>query len=72
MRGISSRGNTKLITGHSNDKVINDNYIDEKEKAKVVARRFGGVFFTEEERNIGLIEIRTAIKNNTQQKNLEV
>ena len=64
------KGNTKTITGHSNDQVIQRNYIDKTEIAKA-ARNFN-VFSTESERAIDLKEIRTATKNKTQQKNLEV
>jgi len=63
-------GNTKAITGHSDDQVIQRNYIDKKEIAKA-ARGFS-VFSEEAERTADLKEIRTTTKNNSQQKNLEV
>lgn len=64
------RGNTKEVTGHSNDQVIQKNYIDKREIAKA-ARGFN-VFSTEAERTDDLKELRTASKNTTQQKSLEV
>jgi len=67
---LLGRGNTKVITGHSNDQVIQRNYIDKTEIAKA-ARNFN-VFSTEAERAIDLQEIRTATKNKTPQKSLEV
>lgn len=63
-------GNTKTITGHSGDQVIQRNYIDKKEIAKA-ARGFN-IFSNEGERVDDLKEFRTASKDNTQQKNLEV
>jgi len=50
------RGNTKSITGHSDDQVIEQNYIDKKEIAKA-ARGFK-VFPNEHERGHELKEIR--------------
>lgn len=63
-------GNTKAITGHSDDQVIQRNYIDKKEIAKA-ARSFN-VFSTEAERVDDLKEIRTATNEKTQNVNLEV
>jgi len=63
-------GNTKAITGHSGDQVIQRNYIDKKEMAKA-ARGFN-VFLTETERVDDLKEIRTATNDKAQEKNLEV
>jgi len=63
-------GNTKAITGHSDNQVIERNYIDKKEMAKA-ARGFN-VFSSEEDRNDNLKEIRTSTKEKTQEKNLEV
>jgi len=63
-------GNTKVITGHSGDQVIESNYIDKKEIAKA-AHGFR-VFPTAEERDQELQEFRTAKKNHIEQKNPEV
>lgn len=63
-------GNTKAITGHSDDQVIERNYIDKKEMAKA-ARGFN-VFSTESERAVDLKEIRKVSKNMNQQKEREV
>ena len=63
-------GNTKAITGHSGDQVIERNYIDKKEMAKA-ARGFN-VFSTEKERANDLKEIRDEMKNINQKKNIEV
>jgi hypothetical protein len=61
------RGNTKAITGHSADQVIEQNYIDKKEIAKAA---HGFIVFTEESREEELKEIRTT-KNETQSPKLE-
>jgi integrase len=63
------RGNTKLITGHSNDQVIERNYVDKKEVAKA-AHGFA-VFSEEPERNQELQEIRTTTKREKEPENLE-
>ena len=63
-------GNTKSITGHSDDQVIKRNYIDKKEMAKA-ARGFN-VFSTETERVDDLKEIRTTTNDKAQKLNLEV
>ena len=63
-------GNTKAITGHSDDQVIERNYIDKKEMAKA-AQGFN-VFSKEAERTDGLKDLRTATKSKKQQKSLEV
>ncbi|MBP6977616.1 MAG: tyrosine-type recombinase/integrase [Lentimicrobiaceae bacterium] len=63
-------GNTKVITGHSADQVIERNYIDKKEIAKA-AHGFR-VFSAEEERDQELQEFRIAKKNNIEQRNPEV
>jgi len=66
MRG----GNIKSITGHSDDQVIERNYIDKREMAKA-ARGFS-VFSAIEERTEDLKEIRTTNKEKTNYKKLEV
>lgn len=58
---LTRRGDIKNITGHSNDGVIERNYIDKKEMAKSL-RRFK-VFPKEHERVNDLKEIRTNTKN---------
>jgi len=63
-------GNTKAITGHTNDQVIENNYIDKKEIAKSL--RGFNVFSKESKRTDELKEIRTETIHNKQQKNLEV
>lgn len=63
-------GNTKKITGHSDDQVIWRNYIDKKEMAKA-AHSFS-IFSTETDRADELKEFRETTKNNTQEKNMEV
>lgn len=63
-------GKTKAITGHSDNQVIERNYIDKKEMAKA-ARGFN-VFSAEAERKDDLKEIRTSTKDKTQEKNPEV
>ena len=67
---FSGRGDTKAITGHSDDQVIENNYIDKKEIAK--ASRGFNVFSKETERTHELNEIRMESKNKLQQKQLEV
>ena len=62
--------NTKSITGHSGDQVIQRNYIDKREMAKA-AHGFN-VFSTESERTNDLKNLRIASRNTTHQKNLEV
>jgi len=59
-------GNTKAITGHSDDKVIERNYIDKKEIAKAI--RGFNVFSKESERTNELKEIRNETIENHQQK----
>lgn len=54
-------GNTKAITGHSDDQVIERNYIDQKEMAKA-AQNFT-VFPRKNEKNPTLNEIREMAKN---------
>lgn len=63
-------GNTKAITGHSDDQVIEKNYIDKKEMAKA-ARGFN-VFSKEGERAVDLKDIRKATRSRNQQKEREV
>jgi integrase len=63
------RGNTKLITGHSNDQVIERNYVDKKEVARA-AHGFA-VFSDEYERNQELQEIRTTMKREKEPENPE-
>lgn len=63
-------GNTKAITGHSNDQVIERSYIDRKEMAK--AAQGYSVFSKEEGRDHQLKDIRTTTKRKTEQKDLEV
>ena len=63
-------GNVKAITGHSDDQVIQRNYIDKKEIAKA-ARGFQ-VFSNEVERADDLKDIRTNTNNKEQLKSLEV
>jgi integrase len=64
------RGNTKAITGHSSDQVIEKNYIDQKQMAKA-AQGFS-IFSKEEIRDHQLKEIRTTTIAKTEQKDLEV
>ena len=63
-------GNTKAITGHSNDQVIERSYIDRKEMAK--AAQGYSVFSKEKELDHQLKDIRTTTKRITEQKYLEV
>jgi len=63
-------GNTKSITGHSENQVIEKNYIDKKEIAKA-AHGFN-VFPQENQRNDALKEIRNKSKGEIQEKSLEV
>lgn len=63
-------GNTKVITGHSNDQVIERSYIDRKEMAK--AAQGYSVFSKEEGRDHQLKDIRTTTKRIAEQKDLEV
>jgi integrase len=63
------RGNTKIITGHTNDGVIANNYISQKEIAK--AAHVFEIFPDEPERNQELQDIRTTIKKEKEPKNLE-
>jgi hypothetical protein len=67
---FSGSGDTKAITGHSDNQVIERNYIDKKEIAK--ASRGFSVFSKETERADELKEIRTETENKSQQLNLEV
>ena len=63
-------GNTKAITGHSNDQVIERSYIDRKEMAK--AAQGYSVFSKEKKRDHQLKDIRTTTKTIAKQKDLEV
>jgi integrase len=63
-------GNTKAITGHSDNQVIERNYIDKKEIAK--AMRGFNVFSKESERTDELKGIRNETIENQQLKNREV
>ncbi len=63
-------GNVKAITGHSENQVIEEHYIDKKEIAK--ASRNFSVFSKDNNRTNELNEIRTESKNNEQNKNPEV
>jgi hypothetical protein len=60
-------GNTKAITGHSDDSVIERNYLDKRELAKA-AKRFQ-VFINEEERGNNFKEIRETSKTQSKQLN---
>ncbi|MEI8226506.1 MAG: tyrosine-type recombinase/integrase [Bacteroidota bacterium] len=60
------RGNTKAITGHSDDQVIERNYLDKKEMAKA-ANSFQ-IFPNEEARDQELKEVRTAKSNNKESR----
>ncbi len=62
-------GNTKAITGHSDDQVIERNYIDQKEMAKA-AKNFA-VFPQKNEKNSTLIEIRNRHKTQAKEKDFE-
>ncbi len=64
-------GNIKSITGHSDNRVIDDSYTDDKEIAKAVARRFS-MFSNESGRVDDLKEVRTSTKGNNLEKDLEV
>jgi len=64
------RGNAKSITGHSDNQVIEDNYIDPIGRVKE-ARRLK-VFPNETEREQEMQEIRTTTKRKVEQKDLEV
>lgn len=59
-------GNTKAITGHSNDKILDSNYIVNRMKAKVVANM--EVFSESEERATELEEIRTQPDKNKEKE----
>jgi integrase len=59
--------NTKAITGHSDDSVIEKSYLDKRELAKA-AKNFQ-VFRNEEERGNNLKEIRETSKTNSKQLN---
>ncbi len=65
-------GNTKSITGHSDNQVIEKNYIDKKEMVKAV--RGFNVFTTESKRSDTLDKIRSRCGKNekTQDKTLEI
>jgi integrase len=63
-------GNTKTITGHTNDQVIETNYIDKKEIAKSL--KGFNVFSKETDRTDELKGVRTKTKKNIEQRNLEV
>jgi integrase len=67
---FSGSGDTKAITGHSDNQVIERNYIDKKEIAK--ASRGFSVFSKETERTDELKEIRIEAEDKSQQLNLEV
>ena len=62
-------GNTKSITGHSDDQVIERNYIDQKEMAKA-AKDFA-VFPQKNEKNSTLTEIRNRHKIQAKEKDFE-
>ena len=63
-------GNVKAITGHSENQVIDEHYIDKKEIAK--ASMNFSVFSKDNERKVELKEIRTESKNNEIIKNREI
>lgn len=63
-------GNVKVITGHSDNQVIEEHYIDKKEIAK--ASKNFSVFSKGNNRENELNEIRIESKNNEPQKSLEV
>lgn len=63
-------GNTKAITGHSDDKVIEKYYVDKREIAK--ASRGFNVFATEANRNDDLKELRANTNPKNQNQKLEV
>jgi hypothetical protein len=67
---FSGNGDTKAVTGHSANQVIEENYIDKKEIAK--ASRNFNVFSKEHERAEELNEIRTAVKNKQQEIEMEI
>jgi hypothetical protein len=67
---FSGNGDTKSITGHSDNQVIERNYIDKKEIAKA-AQGFK-VFSKEGERSDELKDARTVSRNITQEKNREI
>ncbi len=64
---FSGNGDTKAVTGHSDNQVIEENYIDKKEVAK--ASRNFTVFSNENERKTELEVIRDKGKNKTIGKN---
>jgi hypothetical protein len=57
---FSGNGDTKAVTGHSDNQVIEENYIDKKEIAK--ASKNFSVFSKENERNNELKNIRNESK----------
>jgi hypothetical protein len=63
-------GDSKVITGHSNDQTIERSYLDKKELAK--AAQCFSVFTKEEERDYQLQEIRSNPGRQTTEKDLEV
>jgi integrase len=67
---FSGNGDTKAITGHSDDQVIERNYIDKKEIAK--ASRYFSVFSKEIKRNNDLKKIRKEEKKRLQKIELEL
>jgi integrase len=62
-------GNTKAITGHSDEQVIERNYLDKKEMAKAAQ---GFNVYSKEERGQELKQTRATTKAKTEQKELEV
>ena len=67
---FSGNGDTKAITGHSANKVIEENYIDKKEIVK--ATRSFSVFSKENERADELKEIRNVEKNKSIEPEMEI
>jgi len=67
---FSGNGETKAITGHSGNKVIEENYIDKKEIVK--ATRGFNVFSKENERADELKEIRKETKDKSPDMELDV
>lgn len=67
---IQMGANTKMITGHSDNGVIEGNYIDKIKIAK--AARNTSVFQEESEREIELNQLRKASKSKQQNKDLNI
>ena len=67
---FSGNGDTKAITGHSGNQVIERNYIDKREIAK--ASRGFNVFSKENERADELKEIRNEAKNKSIEPEIEI